>query len=466
MIASTIAKQESKRKAVSILRVVTILVVGFLCGFLQAQEIASDNLSQLIQHAKVESASEISAFQFNASTYASDTRNLPIGVFDSGIGGLTVFEAILGLDQFNNQTLQPQPDGKADFENEKFIYFGDQANMPYGNYAAAGKEDYLRELILKDTVFLLGNRFWKSSSNKQPQFNKPPVKAIVIACNTATAYGLEDVKLALQAWKIPVFVVGVVEAGARGVLESQGSADTSSSSVAVLATVGTCASNAYPRLIGSTFGAAGRRPPQIVQQGFVELAAAIEGDPQIASKGSISDFINRDIANLVEQHRKSGSTSPISTIILGCTHYPLVRSQILEAFDRLRSKEENGQKVYAQLISEKINIVDPAQLTAKELFRSLARNQLRSSATQTVKQTAKQTVDFYISVPNPNCASLQITNDGALDHNYKYSRMPGKLDVEDTVNVPMTSSVLPKTSLNLMQSRLPLVWKSFQASQQ
>lgn len=447
-------------KAASTLRTAMALAAVSLCGHLQAQEIASDILMQLIQRAKVESASEISAFQFNASAYASDTRDLPIGVFDSGIGGLTVLEAILGLDQFNNQTFQPQPDGKADFENERFIYFGDQANMPYGNYSAVGKEEYLRELIIKDAVFLLGNRYWKSSSDKQPRLDKPPVKAIVIACNTATAYGLEDVKLALQTWKIPVFVVGVVEAGARGVLESQ-SGDASKSSVAVLATVGTCASNAYPRLIGSTFGVAGRRPPQILQQGFVELAAAIEGDPQVASKGSISDFINRDIANLVEQHRQSGSSSPINTVILGCTHYPLIKSQILETFDRLRLKEENGQKVYSQLIAENIRVVDPAELTAKELFRSLARNQLRSSATQ----TAKQPVEYFISVPNPNCASAQ-TKDGALEHNYKYSRIPGKLDLEDTVNVPMTSSVLQKTSLNLMQTRLPLVWKSFQASQQ
>ncbi len=454
------AMSKTLLKAVSSLRIAMALAAVSLCGHLQAQEIASDNLMQLIQRAKVESASEISAFQFNASAYASDTRNFPIGVFDSGIGGLTVLEAILGLDQFNNQTLQPQPDGKADFDNERFIYFGDQANMPYGNYSAAGKEEYLRELIIKDAVFLLGCRYWKSSSDQQPRLDKPPVKAIVIACNTATAYGLEDIKLALQTWKIPVFVVGVVEAGARGVLESQ-SGDASKSSVAVLATVGTCASNAYPRLIGSTFGAAGRRPPQIVQQGFVELAAAIEGDPQIASKGSISNFINRDIAALVEQHRQSGSTSSINTVILGCTHYPLVKAQILETFDRLRTKEENGQKVYSQLIAEKISVVDPAELTAKELFRSLARNQLRSSATQ----TAKQPVEYFISVPNPNCASAQI-KDGALEHNYKYSRIPGKLDLEDTVNVPMTSSVLPKTSLNLMQTRLPLVWKSFQASQQ
>ena len=70
-----------------------------------------------------------------------------------------------------------------DFRDERFIYFGDQANMPYGNYSAAGRTDYLRELILKDAAFLLGRRAWAA----EPRFDKPPVKAIVIACNAATA---------------------------------------------------------------------------------------------------------------------------------------------------------------------------------------------------------------------------------------------------------------------------------------
>jgi glutamate racemase len=102
--------------------------------------------------------------------------------------------------------------------------------MPYGNYSAAGRTDYLRELILKDAVFLLGRRV----SAAEPRFDKPPVKAIVIACNTATAYGLEDIREAIAAWKLPVIVVGVVEAGARGVLESK-----AEGGIGILATVGT-----------------------------------------------------------------------------------------------------------------------------------------------------------------------------------------------------------------------------------
>src|SRR6185436_7113033 len=78
-----------------------------------------------------------------------DPSPLPVGVFDSGIGGLTVMEAILSLDAFNNQTLQPGADGVPDFAGERFVYFGDQASMPYGNYPQKGRELFLRELIVK-----------------------------------------------------------------------------------------------------------------------------------------------------------------------------------------------------------------------------------------------------------------------------------------------------------------------------
>src|SRR4051794_33728866 len=197
---------------------------------------------------------------------SGDRARLPIGVFDSGIGGLTVLEAILKIDAFNNQTLQPGPDGVPDFEGEEFVYLGDQANMPYGNYPSHGAEPYLKELILKDAIFLL-------SSQK-----KPPVKAIVIACNTATAYGMEEIRALLATLKLEVPVIGVVEAGARAVAAELPD-DGRARSVAVLATVGTCASNAYPKAIGMAVGRTGKRVPPVVQQGSVGLAGAIEGSP-------------------------------------------------------------------------------------------------------------------------------------------------------------------------------------------
>lgn len=91
----------------------------------------------IVRHASTHSDGH-APFSFDASVYQTETRSLPIGVFDSGIGGLTVLEAILELDAFNNETLRPGSDGRPDFENDQFVDLGDQANMPYGNYAAAG----------------------------------------------------------------------------------------------------------------------------------------------------------------------------------------------------------------------------------------------------------------------------------------------------------------------------------------
>ena len=219
------------------------------------------------------------AWSIDFSKFDRDRSSLPVGVFDSGIGGLTVMEAILKLDAFNNRTLQPGADGVPDFAGEKFIYLGDQANMPYGNYPAKGREDYLRELIVKDAVFLLGKRHY---SRGEACFDKPPVKAIVIACNTATAYGLEDIRAALREWKLEVPVIGVVEAGARAVSESL-PADGMAGAVAVLATVGTCNVGAYPKAIERAGGLAGKSIPTMVQQGCVGLAGAIEGNPAFVS---------------------------------------------------------------------------------------------------------------------------------------------------------------------------------------
>lgn len=398
----------------------------------------------LTRHAAAHPAGDV-AFSFDREAYEKiELSRLPIGVFDSGIGGLTVLQAILALDAFDNDSLQPGADGKADFANERFIYFGDQANMPYGNYSAAGKTEYLRELILKDALFLLGKRSVEGGTVK---LDKPPVKAIVIACNTATAYGLEDIRAALKAWNLPVFVVGVVEAGARGVQETS---KTQSGAVGVLATVGTCASGAYPRLIGSTLGLAGRSVPPITQQGSPSLAGVIEGDP--AFPQTVAEQAMQDVRTLADSHRQSGQTQPLGTIVLGCTHFPLARPEIDAAFAKVRLT-----KGYEGVIADKITYVDPAEWTARELFRELARAKLRLKPGET---PALPRHAFYISVANRDCATVKLSADGTLDREYKYGREPGRLEIEDTVNVPMRAAQLPAVSRNLVEQKLPLVWSS------
>ncbi len=380
-------------------------------------------------------------------TDAQERAALPIGVFDSGVGGLTVLESILKLDAFHNDTLSPGPDGRPDFENERFVYFGDQANMPYGNYSAAGRTDYLRELILKDALFLLGQRYhWDASQSAR--FDKPPVKALVIACNTATAYGLEDVRNLLSALQLPVVVVGVVEAGARGLLEAP-----EAGAVGVLATVGTCSSEAYPRAIQSTRGLAGRAPAVVTQQGSAALAGVIEGDPNFAQ--SLEEQIRVDVAALVRSHQESGAAQPLAKVILGCTHFPLVQPQIGAALATLRR-----DPAWANLIAPEIHFIDPAEWTARELFRALARARLRRPSAASAEDRLEH--PFFISIPQPSAPNIGLTAQGALESGYKYGRQAGELSREDTIIVPLTLARLPDSGRRLIETRLPQVWEQLQ----
>lgn len=442
------------------------------------------------------------AWSIDFSKLEGDRSSLPVGVFDSGIGGLTVMEAILGLDAFHNETLRPGADGVPDFAGERFVYLGDQANMPYGNYPAKGREDYLRELILKDVVFLLGKRHHSGGGMR---LDKPPVKAIVIACNTATAYGLGDIRAALREWGLDVPVIGVVEAGARAVSEGL-SAEGNAGAVAVLATVGTCNTGAYPKAIERAGGIAGKSIPKIVQQGCVGLAGAIEGNPAFVSSSadgaggsasylgpaagnpdapldpaligaygfdpagiigspsepatwrlnSAANYARYEIATLVDNYRRRGGGPPIATVVLGCTHFPIVEREIAAAFARLREhRAADGTQPFHELVSGRIAFADPAAFTAKELFRELARRRLRADKNSLGSPTLAAA---FVSVPNVNWPGVKASADGSLEPDYKYSRSAGHPADEDTWNVPFRDAPFSLSSLRGLSAALPKVW--------
>ena len=444
-------------------------------------------------------------FKVPFGRYEGDRKALPIGVFDSGIGGLTVLAAILELDVFNNVTGEPGADGRADFEKERFVYLGDQANMPYGNYPSEQKVDFLRELILKDVVFLLGERYWLSANAKVPQYDKPPVKAIVIACNTATAYGLESVRAALEQWELPVHVVGVVEAGADGAIQAI-TESGKGGAVAVLATVGTCRSEGYVRAITKSAGEAGIEPPTVIQQGCLGLAGAIEGDPSyITSPGaganadyrgpavgnkaapidpalsaqygfetkgllgdikrpatwrlnSIENYIRYHTTSLVYRYGRGGSGSePISAVILGCTHFPYQLDRIEASFSRLHNfRTVDGNEPYKNLILERLSFIDPAELTARDLYESLAGAGLLVSRGQ---ESVITTDEFYISVPNTSLAEVELTASGGFSYEYKYGRDPGNFSVEYVIRVPMSRVNLSHTARESIKESMPTVWR-------
>jgi len=446
---------------------------------------------------------ESEIFTVPLDRYKAGTKPLPIGVFDSGIGGLTVLAAILELDAFDNLTHESGPDGKPDFENERFVYLGDQANMPYGNYPSEQKVDFLRELIIKDAIFLLGDRYWLCANAPMPQQDKPPVKAIVIACNTATAYGLETVSDALKQWELPVHLVGVVEAGADGAIQAINQPGRRGA-VAVLATVGTCRSEGYVRAIQKSANEAGIKPPAVIQQGCLGLAGAIEGDPSyikpqaaeaVGYRGpaagnkaapiypellarysfetegllgdldspvtwrlnSVENYIRYHTTSLVERYRRNGGSEPISTVILGCTHFPYQMDRIAASFGRLRSfRKLDGGKPYKNLIFEQLSFIDPASLTATRLYEALAATGLLINKAD---ESILTTDEFYISVPNPSLAGVKLTVNGGFTYEYKYGRVPGIFAAEYVKRVPMSSVNLSDTVRRSIKKRMPEVWK-------
>ena len=274
-------------------------------------------------------------------------RDCPIGVFDSGIGGLSVLEQILSLDMFDNDTGASGADGRLDFADEDFVYFGDQANMPYGRYDALGKADFLRELIRRDARFVLGGD------------GHLPAKIVVIACNTATAYGFDDVR-ALPPPRGEK-VIGVVNAGVEAALDAIASA-TGACAVAVMATPGTISSGVYERtLLAEAKARSMAFPLEVANRGGIGLAEAVEN----AEPGR--DLCAKtNVVALVEEYRARGGKAPIRAFILGCTHYPFVLDAIRSALDDLRRDPS-----CAAILPKDIVFVDPAVYTAAACYKAL-----------------------------------------------------------------------------------------------
>jgi len=210
-----------------------------------------------------------------------------IGIFDSGIGGLTVAAQIFKR--------LPQVD---------VIYFGDTARYPYGPRS----DEIVRKFSFQNVRFLLSEK----------------VDFIVVACNTASAFALKSLK---KEFDIPL--LGVVEPGAKAAIKY-----TKNKRIGVIGTVGTISSSSYPKAIKKIDGSIkvfARACPLLV-------ALAEEG------------HINRKATYLiVKDYLKPLMRKDIDTLILGCTHYPLLK------------------KIISQIVGKKIKLVDSAREIASEL---------------------------------------------------------------------------------------------------
>ena len=341
----------------------------------------------------------------------------PIGVFDSGVGGLSVLERLLTLDAFDNRTGEAKPDGRPDFEDEEFVYFGDQANMPYGRYDAAGKADFLRELVVRDAQFVLGSE------------EHAPSKIVVIACNTATAYGLECVKAMPRPHDEDV--IGVVNAGAAAALDEL-KEEKSPYAIGVMATPATISSGVYERTLRAGLAARGVGVQvEIANRGGIGLADAVENAEPDRDLCARTNFVA-----LVEEYRARGGTAPLKAIVLGCTHYPFVLHVFRQTLAELKAKPE-----YASLIADDLKFIDPAVNTAAQCYRSLRSAGLLKPA---AKRPAAKRVNVFISVGK----------DGPLPDAVKYGRDCGCRDLGTKI-VPLAEGNLGQGVLDSIRRIFP-----------
>jgi glutamate racemase len=226
----------------------------------------------------------------------TSVRNQPIGVFDSGVGGLTVVSAI--------QRLLP---------HEDIVYLGDTARVPYGNKSPETIIRYAQQ----DVQFL-------QSQN---------VKAVVIACNTATAQALSVVRE-----RYPFPVLGVIEPGVQAALSA-----TTSGRIGIIGTVGTIQSGAYQKALLA------KRP---------ELQITARATPLLVSLVE-EDWLNHAATHLIlAEYLAPLQSARIDTLVLACTHYPLLKG------------------IIGTILHEGVRLVDSAENMALNLRERLQQDNL------------------------------------------------------------------------------------------
>jgi glutamate racemase len=214
------------------------------------------------------------------------SNDAPIGVFDSGIGGLTVVRELI-----------------RQLPNESIIYFGDTARVPYGPKSPDTVLRYSREIV----SYLKGEG----------------VKALVVACNTATAHALPALR---EEFDFPI--IGVIGPGARAAV-----AATRKKKVGVIGTAGTIRSGAYVKAIRKLLP-----DVEVVTQACALFVPLIE-------EGWVDTEPTRAIAR---NYLAPMVTSEVDTLVLGCTHYPLMKT------------------VIGNVVGRDVRLIDSAEETARE----------------------------------------------------------------------------------------------------
>ena len=235
----------------------------------------------------------------------------PIGVFDSGVGGLTVAREIM-----------------RQLPGEDLVYFGDTARVPYGSKSKQTVLKYSRQIVR----FLLTKN----------------VKAIVVACNTASALALDEI-----AQEIDVPIIGVVKPGAKMAVET-----TQTGNVGIIGTASTIKSGIYNDYIRE------------LDPNITVVSKACPLFVPLVEEGLLEDRITEDV---VSRYLHEMKEYKVDALVLGCTHYPLIRNTI------------------KRFMGDEVHLVNPAFETAKSLKQLLAEQGILNSGKR------KPEYEYYVS---------------------------------------------------------------------
>lgn len=365
---------------------------------------------------------------------------LPVGVFDSGTGGLNVVEQILTMDSFDNITGKAVPDGIPDFAGEDLQYLDDYANMPYSTYVSEGESDYLRELVVKDALFLTGEKYYLNDEEDHPTGFKKPVKLVVVACNTASAVGMKDITNMFKVAGCKVKVMGVIEAGVRAAVTDM--KENGRYAVGIMSNSATLSSEIYQKNIADS-AAARKCSVDIVTKDCEGLDEAINN-----GSDSIEILARRNFRELVDGYLKSDPSVPMKCVILGSTHYPYLKKVLGNELAKLRNTRIGGRAVYRELLADNFKFVDPSEYTAKECYMYLRENKLLAL------NVNSSSLESFISVPSSSLSTDCLDSNGDLNFDFKYGRHVGTEEVT-TKQVPFSRRYISEEALLHFQSRIP-----------
>ncbi|MDI6783020.1 MAG: glutamate racemase [bacterium] len=229
-------------------------------------------------------------------------KNSPIGVFDSGIGGLTVVKELI-----------------RQLPNESLVYFGDTARVPYGSKSL----ETIQRYAVEDAQFLISQK----------------VKLIVVACNSTTATGLDNIR---AIFKHPV--VGVIEPGAQAAVVA-----TRNNRVGVIGTKATVRSEAYSKVI------------QQLNKSISVFSVPCPLFVPLVEEGWLTGPITESV---IRAYLTPLLTQRVDTLVLGCTHYPLLKKSL------------------TAVVGNEVKLVDSATATAGAIKKILIETKLAADAAQ------------------------------------------------------------------------------------